>query len=116
MNSSDYEIPGWQYRATGPAGAVALPRAGRGRRTHPVLHLAGGRGAGVGTGRRPQACQVTGPDSQRCPDQAEVKLADSLGDSVWACLQHADQILVTVPAAFVASHDDRGIATFLGRR
>jgi hypothetical protein len=45
-----------------------------------------------------------------------VKLADSLGDSVWACLQHADQILVTVPAAFVASHDDRGIATFLGRR
>jgi hypothetical protein len=42
-----------------------------------------------------------------------VKLADSLGDSVWACLPHAEDILVTVPAAFIASHDDRGIAVFL---
>jgi hypothetical protein len=62
----------------------------------------------------PQACQVTGPDGRRCPDQAEVKLADSVGDSVWACLPHAEEILVTVPAAFMASHDDRGIAAFLG--
>jgi predicted enzyme related to lactoylglutathione lyase len=67
-------------------------------------------------GGTPQACQVTGPDGRRCPDQAEVKLADSLGDSVWACLKHAEQILVTVPAAFIASCDDRGIAAFLGRR
>src|SRR6201995_4675880 len=61
-------------------------------------------------GGAPQACQVTGRDGGRCPDQAEVKLADSLGDSVWACLPHAEEILVTVPAAFIASHDDRGIA------
>jgi catechol 2,3-dioxygenase-like lactoylglutathione lyase family enzyme len=60
-----------------------------------------------------QACQVTGRDGGRCPDPAEVKLADSLGDSVWACLPHAEEILVTVPAAFIASHDDRGIAAFL---
>jgi catechol 2,3-dioxygenase-like lactoylglutathione lyase family enzyme len=60
-----------------------------------------------------RACQVTGPDGRRCPDVAEVKLADSLGDSVWACLPHAEDILVTVPAAFIASHDDRGIAAFL---
>jgi catechol 2,3-dioxygenase-like lactoylglutathione lyase family enzyme len=64
-------------------------------------------------GGAPQACQVTGRDGRRCPDQAEVKLADSLGDSVWACLPHAEEILVTVPAAFIASHDDRGIAAFL---
>jgi catechol 2,3-dioxygenase-like lactoylglutathione lyase family enzyme len=64
-------------------------------------------------GGAPQACQVTGRDGGRCPDQAEVKLADSLGDSVWACLPHAEDILVTVPAAFIASHDDRGIAAFL---
>ena len=63
-----------------------------------------------------QACQVTGPDSQRCPDQAEIKLADSLGDSAWACLMHAEQILMTVPAAFIASHDGRGIAAFLAQR
>ncbi len=41
-----------------------------------------------------------------------MKLADSAGDSVWACLPHAEEILVTVPAAFIASHDDRGIAAF----
>jgi catechol 2,3-dioxygenase-like lactoylglutathione lyase family enzyme len=64
-------------------------------------------------GGAPQACQVTGRDGGRCPEQAEVKLADSLGDSVWACLPHAEDILVTVPAAFIASHDDRGIAAFL---
>ena len=63
-------------------------------------------------GGAPQACQVTGRDGGRCPGQAEVKLADSLGDSVWACLPHAEEILVTVPAAFIASHDDRGIAAF----
>jgi hypothetical protein len=62
-----------------------------------------------------QGCQVTGRDGRRCPNQAEVKLADSLGDSAWACLRHAEQILVTVPAAFIASHDYRGIAAFLGR-
>jgi hypothetical protein len=67
-------------------------------------------------GGAPQACQVTGRDGGRCPEQAEVKLADSLGDSVWACLPHAEDILVTVPAAFIASHDDRGIAAFLAGR
>ncbi len=68
------------------------------------------RGARTSRGGAPQACQVTGRDGGRCPNQAEVKLADSLGDSVWACLPHAEDILVTVPAAFIASHDDRGIA------
>ena len=42
-----------------------------------------------------------------------MKLADSLGDSGWACLPHAEDILVSVPAAFIASHDDRGVAVFL---
>ena len=45
-------------------------------------------------------------------NQAEVKLADSLGDSAWVCLPHAEEMLVTVPAAFIASHNDRGIAAF----
>lgn len=67
-------------------------------------------------GGAPQACQVTGRDSGRCPNQAEVKLADSLGDSAWVCLAHAEEILVTVPAVFIASHDDRGIAAFLDGR
>jgi catechol 2,3-dioxygenase-like lactoylglutathione lyase family enzyme len=54
--------------------------------------------------------------SGRCPNQADVKLADSLGDSAWVCLPHAEEILVTVPAAFIASHDARGIAAFLASR
>jgi hypothetical protein len=33
-----------------------------------------------------QACQAGGRDGGRCPNQAEVKLADSLGDSAWFCL------------------------------
>ena len=49
----------------------------------------------------------------RCPDQAEVKLADSQGDSAWVCLPHAEEILVTVPTAFIASHDGHGAAAFL---
>ena len=64
-------------------------------------------------GGAPHACQVTGRDGGRCPDQAEVKLADSAGDSAWVCLPHAEQILVTVPGVFIASHDDRGIAALL---
>jgi catechol 2,3-dioxygenase-like lactoylglutathione lyase family enzyme len=59
-----------------------------------------------------QACQITSRSTGRCPNQAEVKLADSLGDSAWVCLPHAEEILVTVPTAFIASHDDRGIAAF----
>jgi predicted enzyme related to lactoylglutathione lyase len=60
-----------------------------------------------------QACQVTGRGGGRCPNKAEVKLADSLGDSAWVCLPHAEEMLVTVPTAFIASHDDRGIAAFM---
>ena len=63
-----------------------------------------------------QACQVTALDNTRCLNPAEVKLADALGDRAWVCLTHADEILVTVPAAFIASHDERGIAAFLAHR
>ncbi|MGH3188399.1 MAG: VOC family protein [Streptosporangiaceae bacterium] len=59
------------------------------------------------------ACQVRGPDARPCPNKAEVKLADSLGDSAWVCLLHAEDILVTVPTAFIANQGDRGIAAFL---
>jgi catechol 2,3-dioxygenase-like lactoylglutathione lyase family enzyme len=60
-------------------------------------------------------CQVGSFQGQRCEASAEVKLADSAGNTVWACLRHADEILVTVPEAFIASQDE-GIAGFLSRR
>lgn len=64
-------------------------------------------------GGAPRTCEFTARDRGPCPDQAEVKLADSIGDSAWFCLPHAEQVLVAVPAAFIASPDDQGIAAFL---
>jgi predicted enzyme related to lactoylglutathione lyase len=66
-----------------------------------------------GTGYR---CQVGDQQGDPCPNQAEVKLADALGDAAWVCLTHADDILMTVPAAFIASQEGRGIAAFLSGR
>jgi catechol 2,3-dioxygenase-like lactoylglutathione lyase family enzyme len=58
-------------------------------------------------------CQVGLPHGTPCRSKAEVKLADSRGDVAWVCLPHAEEILVTVPTAFIASQDDRGISEFL---
>jgi hypothetical protein len=52
--------------------------------------------------------------TKTCSQQAEVKLADSAGHSARASLAHADDILVTVPGAFIASQDE-GLAPFLSR-
>jgi catechol 2,3-dioxygenase-like lactoylglutathione lyase family enzyme len=61
-------------------------------------------------------CQVSDLRGIMCRKQADVKLADTRGDTVWACLGHADDILVTVPGAFLAAQDDQGIAAFLRSR
>ena len=61
-------------------------------------------------------CQVTDMRGMPCQSRAEVKLADSAGNTVWACLSHADEILVAVPGAFIADQDDAGIAGFLRSR
>jgi catechol 2,3-dioxygenase-like lactoylglutathione lyase family enzyme len=61
-------------------------------------------------------CQVSDASAAPCGRRAEVKLADAAGDTVWACLAHADEILVTVPGSFIASQDEPGIAWFLSRR
>jgi predicted enzyme related to lactoylglutathione lyase len=58
-------------------------------------------------------CQVSDIHAMLCGQKAEVKLADSAGDTLWACLAHADGILVTVPGAFIASQDGGGLAAFL---
>jgi hypothetical protein len=60
--------------------------------------------------------QVPAPGGTPCPDRAKVKLADSGGDVAWACLAHAEEILITVPAAFIASRGEPGLASFLSRR
>jgi hypothetical protein len=45
-----------------------------------------------------------------------VKVTDPDGNTVWACLAHAEEMLLTVPGAFIASQDGKGIAGFLSRR
>ena len=61
-------------------------------------------------------CQVSDVHGTPCGLLAEVKLADAAGDTVWACLAHGDEILVTVPGAFIASQDEPGIGWFLSGR
>ena len=61
-------------------------------------------------------CQVGEFHGVPCRKKADVKLADAAGDTVWACLAHADEILLTVPGAFIASQGDDGLAAFLSRR
>ncbi len=61
-------------------------------------------------------CQVGRASGEPCPAPAEVRLADSSGTAIWACLVHADEVLVMVPGAFVASDDGTGIARFLAFR
>ena len=61
-------------------------------------------------------CQVNDIHRMPCEKKAEVKLADSEGDTVWACPAHAEERLVTVPGAFITSQDGQGIAGFLSRR
>ena len=60
-------------------------------------------------------CQVRDRQGRPCLNRADVKLADSMGDKAWVCLAHADEILVTVPEAFIASEDGQGLAAFLSR-
>jgi hypothetical protein len=60
-------------------------------------------------------CQVRDGQGGPCLNRADVKLADPMGDKAWVCLAQADEILVTVPEAFIASEDGHGLAGFLSR-
>src|SRR5262249_31271971 len=61
-------------------------------------------------------CRVVDIDGASCRQRASVKLADSAGDSIWACLDHADEILVSVRGAFIASQAEQGISGSFPRR
>jgi hypothetical protein len=61
-------------------------------------------------------CQIGQPDGSGCLAEAEVKLADPGGTAAWACLNHADEVLVTVRGAFIAAQGEAGLTEFLARR
>jgi predicted enzyme related to lactoylglutathione lyase len=60
-------------------------------------------------------CQIPTRDGA-CPEQAEIKLADSWGDSVWACLAHGEEVMLHAGAVFLATEDSEGVAAYLRRR
>jgi catechol 2,3-dioxygenase-like lactoylglutathione lyase family enzyme len=78
--------------------------------------LARAAAAAKARGVAPQRCQFPIGGGRVCPKPAEVKLADSWGDSAWTCLEHAEDTLINAKGAFIAAEDSEGLATFLRRR
>ena len=67
-------------------------------------------------GVTPHRCQFPLTIDQPCPAPADVKLADSWGDSTWTCLPHAEEIMLNARGAFIASEDSEGLGVYLRRR
>ncbi|MCO1618801.1 VOC family protein [Micromonospora tulbaghiae] len=114
--------PGGECRTADPAGntilfahppGVPAPQAEPDGRPAPVR-----RAAQVAARRdgAPGHCGIGGPRGEPCTEPAEVKLADSWGDTVWGCLTHADEALVNARGAFLATEDSTGIAAYLAAR
>lgn len=61
-------------------------------------------------------CQIGEPNGTACPSEAAVRLADPGGNAAWACLNHADEVLVSVRGAFIAAQGESGLPDFLARR
>jgi catechol 2,3-dioxygenase-like lactoylglutathione lyase family enzyme len=61
-------------------------------------------------------CQIADASATSCRKKADVKLTDSWGDTAWACIQHADEVLLMVPDAFIARHSDDGLAQYVSLR
>lgn len=59
------------------------------------------------------SCQVKGAGPAQCQERPEVKLADTSGTAIWARLAHAEEALLSVHGAFIASPDEEGLAAFL---
>jgi len=78
--------------------------------------LARAAAAARARGHDPQRCQFPLPGGRACPDQAEVKMADSWGDSAWTCLSHAEELMINAKGVFIAAEDSEGLAVYLRRR
>jgi GAF domain-containing protein len=68
----------------------------------------------LGDTDRPAACQL-GRDTP-CPAAAELKVADSWGDSAWGCLDHVDEAILNARSVFVADAKLAGLSAYLGNR
>lgn len=62
---------------------------------------------------RPEHCELGG--SAGCEAAAEIKIADSWGDTAWGCPDHVEQALLNVRSVFIADEDLGGLAAFINR-
>jgi GAF domain-containing protein len=61
----------------------------------------------------PEHCQLGG--TKGCTSPAELKLADSWGDSAWGCTQHVEEAILNVRSVFIADESLGGLAAYLNR-
>ncbi|SBT41619.1 GAF domain-containing protein [Micromonospora auratinigra] len=62
---------------------------------------------------RPGQCQLGG--AAGCPDAAEIKVADSWGDSAWGCPRHVEEAIINLRSVFIANEELGGLAAYLRR-
>lgn len=118
--------PGGEARTVDPDGnvvlvgqRVAVPGDTRARATDDQARFSLIQEAAAAVSRRggaPATCQVGRTDRTPCTEAAEVKLADPWGETVWACLTHADEALIDARSAFIATEDGRGLGPWLRLR
>jgi hypothetical protein len=61
----------------------------------------------------PKHCQLGG--TAGCTASAELKIADSWGDSAWGCTNHVEEAIINVRSVFIASEELSGLAAYLNR-
>jgi GAF domain-containing protein len=62
----------------------------------------------------PERCELG--SAAGCLAPAELKIADSWGDSAWGCTGHVEEAIINVRSVFIASEQLGGLAAYLHRR
>ncbi|GGK10267.1 hypothetical protein GCM10010123_45270 [Pilimelia anulata] len=96
---------------TGPAGpAGERPDAGFSILAEAAARVAARGDAPAG------GCGIGGPHGAACDQPAQVKLADTWGDTAWGCLAHAEEALFNARGAFLAANEGDGLGPWLTAR
>ena len=61
----------------------------------------------------PEHCRLGGTTG--CTEPAEVKIADSWGDSAWGCTAHVEEAIINVRSVSIASEELGGLAADVNR-
>ncbi|MFB9446984.1 GAF domain-containing protein [Dactylosporangium vinaceum] len=96
--------------------ALAIERAEADRRAAAAAELAARvrtAAAALAARPRPEHCQLGGADG--CTAAAELKIADSWGDSAWGCPEHVEEAILHVRSVFIASEDLGGLVAYVNR-